>query len=136
MSDIDLLKLPIALCTILIQERKKMLIIGAILFRSTTIMDIQQINYSHLDYHFSSDKSLMQWEAIHDWLSQQSYWVKNIPFDKVKSAGEHSFCIGIFYHEKQIGYARIVTDYYTFGYLADVYIMEEHRKKGLSKLRR
>jgi GNAT superfamily N-acetyltransferase len=94
---------------------------------------MKQIDHTFFEYHFSSDKSLMQWNAIHDWLSTQSYWSKNIPFETVKSAGENSFCIGVFYQDVQVGYARIITDFSTFGYLADVYIVQAHRKKGLSK---
>lgn len=96
-------------------------------------MQVQQINSWQDGYHFSSDKSLMQWDAIHNWLSVYSYWSKGISFEMVKTAGEHSFCIGIFNNNLQVGYARIITDYNTFGYLADVYVLETHRQKGLSK---
>lgn len=95
---------------------------------------MQQINHTQGEYHFSSDKNLMQWESIHEWLSKESYWSKNIPYKTVRSAGENSFCIGVFYQDQQVGYARIITDYNTFGYLADVYIISEHRKKRLSKI--
>jgi hypothetical protein len=52
---------------------------------------MQQIDRIFSGYHFSSDKSLMQWKAIHERLLTQSYWSKNIPFETVKSAGENSF---------------------------------------------
>ncbi|HJV19580.1 MAG TPA: GNAT family N-acetyltransferase [Sediminibacterium sp.] len=94
---------------------------------------MQQINHSFGEYLFSSDPSLMQWDQIHHWLANEAYWSKDIPFDTVRSAGENAFCIGVFYLGTQIGYARIITDYTTFGYLADVYILEEHRGRGLSK---
>ena len=94
---------------------------------------MQSINFHHAGYLFTSDKALMQWEVIHKWLSSESYWSKNIPFDLVKAAGKNSFCIGVFHENKQVGYGRIITDFNTFGYLADVFIVEEHRKKGLSK---
>lgn len=95
---------------------------------------MESIHYDHSGYHFTSDKSRMQWDVIHHWLTHESYWAKGIPLDKVKSAGDHSFTIGIFRSERQVGYARIVTDYTSFGYLADVFIIPEHRQKGLSKV--
>lgn len=95
---------------------------------------MQTINFNYFDYFFSSDKEIMQWDVIHNWLSNHSYWAQNIPYKKVKAAGKNSFTIGIFHAKAQIGYARIVTDYTSFGYLADVFIIEEHRNKGLSKI--
>ena len=95
---------------------------------------MQQINYSFGAYLFSSDRSLMQWDRIHQWLANESYWSKDIPFETVRSAGENAFCVGIFFEGIQVGYARIITDYTTFGYLADVYIPEAYRGKGLSKI--
>lgn len=95
---------------------------------------MQDIDYHFSDYHLSSDKKKMQWHVIHQWLANHSYWAQNIPFERVKSAGEHSFAVGIFHSESQIGYARIVTDYTSFGYIADVFIIEEHRRRGLSKI--
>lgn len=84
-------------------------------------------------YTITTDKELMDIVAIHKWLSEESYWVKHIPFDKVKGGFENSFCIGILKDGIQVGYARLITDYHTIAYLADVYIIEEHRGIGLSK---
>jgi GNAT superfamily N-acetyltransferase len=95
---------------------------------------MQQINYTFGAYLFSSDRSLMQWERIHQWLANEAYWSKDIPFNTVRLAGENAFSVGIFYEGIQIGYARLITDYATFGYLADVYILAEHRGNGLSKM--
>lgn len=75
----------------------------------------------------------MQVERIHRWLSTKSHWAINIPYDTVKTFVEHSFCAGVFRDGIQIGFARFITDYSVFAYLADVYIEEEHRGKGLSK---
>jgi GNAT superfamily N-acetyltransferase len=94
---------------------------------------MQAITIEHEGYIITTDKSLLKPEQIHLWLSTEAYWSKNIPYSLVKQAFDHSFCIGILKGEKQIGYARLVTDYASFGYLADVYILEEHRGKGLSK---
>lgn len=75
----------------------------------------------------------MDVNAIHKWLSEESYWCKDVPFEIVKKSFDHSFCIGVLCNEKQIGFARLITDYATFGYLADVYVEEVHRGKGISK---
>ncbi len=76
----------------------------------------------------------MDINAVHQFLSKESYWAKGIPLETVKTALQNSFCIGLFEDEKQIGFARLVTDYATFGYLADVYVLKEYRGKGLSKM--
>lgn len=85
------------------------------------------------DHLFSSDKTKLQLNVIHNYLSKESYWAQNIPFEIVKKSSEGSICFGIYLKEQQIGYARVVTDSATFGYLADVFILEAHRGKGLSK---
>ena len=84
------------------------------------------------DYVFSSDKNIMDVDAIHAYLSR-SYWAENVPHEIVSKAVENSLCFGAFYNKSQIGFARLITDSATFAYLADVYILEEHRGKGLSK---
>ncbi len=91
------------------------------------------INIQHGDYVITTDKSRMQPEAIHKWLSEKSYWVQNIPLEVVKNAFDNSFCIAVLKDGIQVGYARFVTDYATVAWLGDVYIEEEHRGKGLSK---
>jgi GNAT superfamily N-acetyltransferase len=84
-------------------------------------------------YIITTDKNLLKPKDIHRWLSINSYWSKNIPFNVVEDAFNHSFCIGVLKEEKQIGYARLITDYAVFAYLADVYVEEEHRGQGLCK---
>lgn len=85
-----------------------------------------------MEYHISTDKNDMDIDAIHAYLSR-SYWSANIPLHIVSKAIEHSLCFGVFRNDTQVGFARLVTDYATFAYLADVYILEAHRGKGLSK---
>ena len=84
------------------------------------------------DYIFSTDKKKLDIKVIHDFLSG-SYWAKNIPIEIVQRSIENSLCFGVYHNDKQVGFARVVSDYATFGYLADVFISEEHRGKGLSK---
>ena len=91
------------------------------------------MEYQKGDYIIPTNKNKLQLNVIHKYLSEEAYWCKNIPFETVKKSIENSFCFGIFYKEKQIGFARVITDYATFAYLADVFILKSHRGKGLSK---
>lgn len=84
-------------------------------------------------YLFSTDKEKLQLNYIHQYLSIESYWAKNIPIEIVKTSIEGSLCFGVYENEQQIGFARVITDYATFGYLADVFIDKDYRGKGLSK---
>ncbi len=94
---------------------------------------MQPLTVNYKGYIITTDKSQMQPEAIHQWLSEKSYWSKKIPYELVKRAFDNSYCIGVISKGKQIGYARLITDYASFAYLADVYVEEEHRGKGLAK---
>lgn len=82
----------------------------------------------------SDEQDLLQVEKVHAYLSKESYWAKDIPFEIVKQSIENSLCWGVYHKGEQIGFARMISDYSTFAYLADVYILEEHRGSGLSKL--
>jgi len=84
-------------------------------------------------YVFSDDPNKIDVFALHRYLSTQSYWAKGIPMETVQRSVDNSLCFGIYKDTLQIGFARWVTDRATFGYLADVYIDEAHRGKGLSK---
>lgn len=96
--------------------------------------NIQPVNIEWSDYLITTDPDKMQVDRIHRWLSSRSHWAINIPLDTVKTMVENSFCTGVFTKENvQIGFARFITDYAVFAYLADVYIEEEYRGKGLSK---
>lgn len=82
---------------------------------------------------YSTDKSKLDLSYIHHYLSKESYWAKKIPIDIVKKSIEGSLCFGVYFNNQQIGFARVITDYATFGYLADVFIDKDYRGKGLSK---
>ena len=89
------------------------------------------------DFCISTDKSKLDIKIIHDYLCNESYWAKNIPVQTVQRSIEGSCCFGLYLKEnsilKQIGFARVITDYATFGYLADVFVLESYREKGLAK---
>lgn len=85
------------------------------------------------DYTISSDKSRLDLPFIHQFLSTQAYWCLNIPMDTVRRSVENSLCFGVYLGEQQVGFARIISDYATIAYLGDVFVIAEHRGKGLSK---
>lgn len=94
---------------------------------------MEPVNISYKGYHITTDKAQLQPKAIHAWLTQHAYWCKNISFDIVKKAFDNSYTIGVLIDGKQIAYGRFITDYSVFAHLADVYVEELHRGKGLSK---
>jgi GNAT superfamily N-acetyltransferase len=81
----------------------------------------------------STDRARMDVDLIHRYLSQDSYWAAGIPRDLVERALEHSFCFGAFDGAAQIGFARVVTDFATFAYIADVFVLPPYRGRGVSK---
>lgn len=84
-------------------------------------------------YKISTSKDEMDIDAIHNFIGR-SYWAEGIPKDTLSKAVNNSLCFGVFTTSgEQIGFARMITDSATFAYLADVYILEAHRGKGLSK---
>jgi GNAT superfamily N-acetyltransferase len=85
------------------------------------------------DFVISDDKSLLQIEVIQKFLSDESYWAKTRSLEQTKTAIENSLCFGVYYKEKQIGFARVISDFATFAYIGDVFILQEFRGKGLSK---
>jgi GNAT superfamily N-acetyltransferase len=96
-------------------------------------MTMTPVTIQHNEFIITSDKGLMDLQAIHQWLSLESYWAKNIPFETVKTAFENSYTAGILHNGQQVAYARFITDYATFAYLADVYVLAHYRGSGLSK---
>jgi len=83
-------------------------------------------------YSISTDASRLDAGAIHAYLAQ-SYWSPGIPRSTVERAIANSLCFGVFKGAEQVGFARVVTDRATFAYLADVFILEAHRGKGLAR---
>lgn len=83
-------------------------------------------------FSISTDKSQLDLSMIHEFL-KTSYWAKDIPKSIVEKSIAHSLCFGVYEQKKQIGFARVISDYATFAYLADVFILESYRGKGLGK---
>ena len=75
----------------------------------------------------------MDVDVVHRYLSEESYWAKGIAREIVERSIAHSLCFGAFDGDAQVGFARVITDYATFAYLADVFVLESHRGRGISK---
>ena len=84
------------------------------------------------NFIISTDKSKIDLDYVHEFLSN-SYWSPGVPMETVKRAMQNSLCFGVYDNGRQVGYARIITDTATFAYLADVFIDENYRGKGLGK---
>jgi GNAT superfamily N-acetyltransferase len=80
-----------------------------------------------------TDDSQLDLQLIHRFLSEQTSWAKGIPIDVVERSIKHSLCFGGFLGDKQIAFARVVSDYATFANLVDVFVLPEHRGQGHSK---
>jgi GNAT superfamily N-acetyltransferase len=78
-----------------------------------------------------TDRSRLQLETIHRFLAG-SYWAKGVPLDVVRRSVDGSLCFGVYDGERQVGFARVITDHATFAYLADVFVEESHRGHGLA----
>ncbi len=85
-------------------------------------------------YFISTDKSKLDILAIHDFLSNRSYWGKGRTIETVQKSIENSICFGAYDRcNRQAGFARVLTDFTVFAYLLDVFILEDYRKKGIGK---
>ncbi len=82
---------------------------------------------------FSTDPALLDIDLIHRFLSEQSYWVPGIARELVATGIANSLCFGVYREGAQIAFGRVVTDYVGVGYLADVFVIAERRRQGISK---
>lgn len=84
------------------------------------------------EFIISTDKQRLDLSVIHGFLTT-SYWAAGIPFEVVKRSIDHSLNFGVYKGDRQVGFARVITDYATFAYIGDVFILEDYRGWGLSK---
>lgn len=85
------------------------------------------------EYLISTDPSRLDVALIHDFISNTSYWGQGRTLEVVQRALDNSLNFGLFKNSNQVGFARVVTDYATFAWIADVFVLPEHRGRGLSK---
>ena len=91
-----------------------------------------QTEWRQGEYAISTDAARIDLAIVHGFL-RSSYWAQNIPFEIVRRSIENSLCFGLYEADKQIGFARVVTDRATFAYLCDVFLIEDYRGRGLAK---
>ena len=91
-----------------------------------------EANLDRTEYQLSLGSEAMDVTAVHAFLSQSSYWAEGIPIEVVAKAIQGSLCLGLFHQARQVAFARVITDRATFAYLADVYVLVEHRGRGLA----
>ncbi|MBI1729583.1 GNAT family N-acetyltransferase [Candidatus Acetothermia bacterium] len=84
------------------------------------------------EYRISTDRRLLDLTMIHGFL-KAAYWCEGIPSEVIQRSIENSLCFGIYNGKTQVGFARVITDYATFAYIGDVFVLESHRGRGLSK---
>lgn len=84
-------------------------------------------------YVVSTDPRRLDVDLIHRFLAQDSYWAPGIPRRVVEKCIRHSLCFGAYQGERQVAFARVVTDYAAFAHLMDVFVVPEHRGRGVSK---
>lgn len=89
-------------------------------------------SWSRGEFEISTDPARVDLNAVHEFLTN-SYWAKGIPVDTVRRSIANSLCFGIYHQDKQIGFARVISDRATFAYLADVFVLEPYRGRGLSR---
>ena len=82
-------------------------------------------------FTISTEKTRLDLGAIHAFL-RESYWARGVPREVVDRSIEHSLCFGLYDHERLVGFARVISDHATFGYLSDVFVVESHRGRGLA----
>ena len=81
----------------------------------------------------STNKTRLDINLIHNYLSNESYWAKGRDIDIVKRSIDNSLCFGVFNDNGQIGFARVVTDYAVFAWIMDVFILKDYRGNGYGK---
>jgi len=84
-------------------------------------------------FTISTDKARLRVAMIREFLSEESYWAKGRTVEQTQRAIDNSLCFGVYSGERQIGFARVVSDHATFAYVGDVFIVNEFRGQGLSK---
>jgi GNAT superfamily N-acetyltransferase len=84
-------------------------------------------------YEISTDPSRLDLDLVHGYLSEEAYWSPGVAREVVERSIQHSLNFGLYRGDAQVGFARVVTDYATFGWLADVFVLEPHRGSGLGR---
>jgi len=96
-------------------------------------MALQPLEFKREDYLISTDPSRLNLPWVHNYLTNDAYWARGIAFPVFQKSVQNSLCFGVYHQTAQVGFGRVITDQATFAYLADVFIAEHYRRKGLGK---
>jgi len=96
-------------------------------------MNPQLREFSRGEFVISSDPAKLDLVWIHNYLTNEAYWARGISYQVFLKSVEKSLCFGVYRKIEQVGFGRVISDYATFAYLADVFIAENHRGQGLGK---
>jgi GNAT superfamily N-acetyltransferase len=88
--------------------------------------------YRRGEFVIRTDRARLDLDLIHGYLTE-CYWAKGIPCEVVARSIENSLCFGVYCGEQQIGFARVISDYATYAYIGDVFVLDSHRGQGLGK---
>jgi GNAT superfamily N-acetyltransferase len=91
------------------------------------------MEWTRAPYTISTDRDRLNISMIHRFLSEEAFWALGRPLEVVQRSLENSLCFGVYDGQRQVGFARLITDYATFGWLDDVFILPEYRGRGLAK---
>jgi len=91
------------------------------------------ITHRRDNFSISTDPEQLDFDVVHQFLSEDSYWAVGRPRTIMETAIENSLCFGVYEGEQQVGFARVVTDSVTFAWLCDLFILDSHRGHGLGK---
>jgi GNAT superfamily N-acetyltransferase len=91
------------------------------------------MEYRHGEFTISTDRTRLNTDLIYKFLIEDSYWAQTRTPEQMQRAIDNSLCFGVYLEDKQLGFARVVSDFATFAYLCDVFILEGYRGQGLSK---
>jgi GNAT superfamily N-acetyltransferase len=96
-------------------------------------MSLRFREFKREEFTVSTDPSRLDLHWIHNYLTSEAYWARGIAFPVFRKSVENALCFGVYHQSKQVGFGRVISDYATFAYLADVFVTENYRQKGLGK---
>ena len=92
-----------------------------------------ELQFKNGDFTIDTSRDRLKIDVIHDFLSNESYWAQTRTIEQTMTAIENSICFGMYLADRQIGFARVISDHATFAYIGDVFVIDEFRGRGLSK---
>ena len=102
---------------------------------SQNLAEKAPVEYQRDGFVISTDRARLDLHSAHEFLSGSSYWARRIPFETFARSVQNSLCFGLYDPGGvQVGFARVVSDFATFAYVADVFVLDSHRGRGLGKL--